>query len=176
VAGFTAGGGVDITAHLIGQVLSERLGQQFIIDDRPGAGSNIGTEAVVNAPPDGYTLLLYSTPNAVNATLVSKAQLQYLAVDRLQHTTFRPIARGALWLEPRLCLQRQGLPARSGSGGPWSRPTWSVYFLPCYFLCRRVPVLAGSESILARVPFWLLRAHRRCVFWVGRYPDSPRGF
>jgi tripartite-type tricarboxylate transporter receptor subunit TctC len=56
VVGFAAGGGVDITARLIGQSLSERLGQQFIIDNRPGAGTNIGTEAVVNAAPDGYTL------------------------------------------------------------------------------------------------------------------------
>jgi tripartite-type tricarboxylate transporter receptor subunit TctC len=72
VVGFAAGGGVDITARLIGQSLSERLGQQFIIDDRPGAGSNIGTEAVVNAAPDGYTLLLASIPNAANATLYRK--------------------------------------------------------------------------------------------------------
>jgi tripartite-type tricarboxylate transporter receptor subunit TctC len=56
VVGFAAGGGVDITARLIGQSLSERLGQQFIIENRPGAGSNIGTETVVNAAPDGYTL------------------------------------------------------------------------------------------------------------------------
>jgi tripartite-type tricarboxylate transporter receptor subunit TctC len=55
---FAPGGSADITARLIGQWLSERLGQQFVIENRPGAGSNIGTEVVVNAPPDGYTLLL----------------------------------------------------------------------------------------------------------------------
>src|SRR5205823_6324609 len=60
-----AGAG-DILARLMGQWLSERLGQQFIIDNRPGAGSDIGTEAVVRAPADGYTLLLAGTPNAVN--------------------------------------------------------------------------------------------------------------
>src|SRR5262249_53562343 len=69
VAAFAAGGGVDITARLIGQWLSERLGQSFVTENRPGAGGNIGTEAVVNAPPDGYTLLLATVPNAVNATL-----------------------------------------------------------------------------------------------------------
>src|SRR4051812_32987147 len=62
VVGFAAGGGVDITARLVGQSLSERFGQQFVIENRPGAGSNIGTETVVNAAPDGYTLLLASIP------------------------------------------------------------------------------------------------------------------
>src|SRR5262245_2396958 len=61
VVGFPPGGGADITARLIGQWLSERLSQPFIIDNRPGAGSNIATEAVVRAPADGYTLLLVGT-------------------------------------------------------------------------------------------------------------------
>src|SRR5262249_423958 len=65
VVGFPPGGGADITARLIGQWLSERLGQPFIIDNRPGAGSNIATEAVVRAPADGYTLLLVGAFNAV---------------------------------------------------------------------------------------------------------------
>jgi tripartite-type tricarboxylate transporter receptor subunit TctC len=69
IAGFSAGGGVDITARLIGQWLSERLGQSFITENRAGAGGNIGTEAVVHATPDGYTLLLATVPNAVNASL-----------------------------------------------------------------------------------------------------------
>ena len=63
------GGGSDILGRLMGQWLSERLGQQFVIEDRPGAGGNIGTEAVVRAPADGYTLLLVSSSNAINATL-----------------------------------------------------------------------------------------------------------
>src|SRR5438105_1100414 len=66
IVGFTPGGGNDIVARLIGQWLSERLGQPFVIENRPGAGSNIGTQAVANAPPDGYTLLLCGTTNAIN--------------------------------------------------------------------------------------------------------------
>jgi len=75
---FAPGGGTDIAARLIGQWLSERLGQQFMIDNRPGAGSNIGTEAVVKAPPDGYTLLLVGTFNAVNTTLYEKLNFNFI--------------------------------------------------------------------------------------------------
>src|SRR3981189_4014274 len=78
VVGFAPGGGTDIAARLIGQWLSERLGQQFVIDNRPGAGSNIGTEAVVKAPPDGYTLLLVGTFNAVNTTLYEKLNFNFI--------------------------------------------------------------------------------------------------
>jgi tripartite-type tricarboxylate transporter receptor subunit TctC len=72
VVGFAAGGTGDILARLIGQWLSERLGQPFVIDNRPGGGGNISTEAVVRAPPDGYTLLQVGTSHAVNATLYDK--------------------------------------------------------------------------------------------------------
>ena len=69
VVGFPAGSAPDIIARLVGQGLSERLGQQFVIENRPGAGSNIGTEVVVRAPPDGHTLLMVVATNAINATL-----------------------------------------------------------------------------------------------------------
>jgi tripartite-type tricarboxylate transporter receptor subunit TctC len=78
VCGFSAGGGVDITARLIGHWLSERLGQSFVIEDRPGAGGNIGTETVVRAAPDGYTLLLATVPNAVNASLFPNLSFDFI--------------------------------------------------------------------------------------------------
>jgi len=75
---FAPAGASDITARLIGQWLSERLGQQFVIDNSPGGGGNIGTEAVVRAPADGYTLLLCGTPNAINATLYDKLNFNFI--------------------------------------------------------------------------------------------------
>jgi tripartite-type tricarboxylate transporter receptor subunit TctC len=78
VVGFPAGGTTDILARLVGQYLSERLGQQFIIDNRAGAGNNIGTELVANAPPDGYTLLLVNPANGINATLYEKLPFNFI--------------------------------------------------------------------------------------------------
>jgi tripartite-type tricarboxylate transporter receptor subunit TctC len=80
---FAAGGGTDITARVMGQWLSERLGQQFVIDNRPGGGTNIGTEAVVRSPADGYTLLMVGSSNATNATLYG---------DKLNFNFIRDIA------------------------------------------------------------------------------------
>jgi tripartite-type tricarboxylate transporter receptor subunit TctC len=78
VVGFPPAGGADIFARLMGQSLSERLGQQFVIENRPGAASNIATEAVVRAPADGYTLLLVTNPNVVNATLYDKLNYNFI--------------------------------------------------------------------------------------------------
>ncbi len=78
IVGFPAGGTTDILARLVGQYLSERLGQQFIIDNRAGAGNNIGTELVANAPPDGYTLLLVNPANGINATLYEKLPFDFI--------------------------------------------------------------------------------------------------
>jgi tripartite-type tricarboxylate transporter receptor subunit TctC len=78
IAGFAAGGGVDITARLIGQWLGDRFGQSFFVENRTGAGGNIGTEAVVKAAPDGYTLLLATVPNAVNASLYPKLSFDFI--------------------------------------------------------------------------------------------------
>src|SRR5262245_45656335 len=79
IVGFPPGGGADIVARLIGQWLSERLGQPFIIENRPGAASNIAAEAVIRSPPDGYTLLLVTLPaNAINATLYDKLNFNFI--------------------------------------------------------------------------------------------------
>src|SRR5262245_4590470 len=97
-------GAADITARLIGQWLSERLGQQFVIDNRPGGGGNIGTEAVVRAPADGYTLLLVGSFNATNAALYDKLNFNFIR-------DIAPIAgvfRGAL-----VMLVHPSVPARS---------------------------------------------------------------
>jgi tripartite-type tricarboxylate transporter receptor subunit TctC len=78
IVGFTAGGNFDLTARLISQWLSQRLGQQFIVENRPGAGTNIATEAVLRAPADGHTLLLGGAVNAINATLYEKLNFDFL--------------------------------------------------------------------------------------------------
>jgi len=78
VVGYAAGGGTDLVARLMGQWLSERLGQPFVIENRTGAATNIGTEAVVRAPADGYTLLLAHTANAINATHYEKLNFNFI--------------------------------------------------------------------------------------------------
>jgi tripartite-type tricarboxylate transporter receptor subunit TctC len=102
VVPFTPGGASDITARLMGQWLSERLGQQFVIDNRPGGGTNIGTEAVVRAPADGYTLLMVGGYNAINATLY----------DKLNHNFIRDIAPVAgIIVVPNVMVVNPSVPA-----------------------------------------------------------------
>jgi tripartite-type tricarboxylate transporter receptor subunit TctC len=78
IVGFAPGGGADVIARLMGPMLSERLGRQFVVENRPGAGSNIGAEAVVRTAPDGYTLLIVTSTNAINATLYEKLNFNIL--------------------------------------------------------------------------------------------------
>ncbi len=78
IIGYPPGGSADLTARLVGQWLSERLGQPVVVEGRPGAGTNIATEAVVHAPPDGYTLLLVAPANAINATLYEKLNHDFI--------------------------------------------------------------------------------------------------
>jgi tripartite-type tricarboxylate transporter receptor subunit TctC len=78
IVGQTAGGAQDILARMMAQWLSERTGQQFFVENKPGAGTNLATEAVVHAPPDGYTLLLIGAPNAINATLYDKLNFNFI--------------------------------------------------------------------------------------------------
>src|SRR6266404_6100130 len=91
VVGYPPGGATDILARLIGQRLSERLGQQFIIENKAGAGNNIGTEAAVNAAPDGYTLLLVNPANAINASLYAKLNYNFTRdIERIGGITRKP--------------------------------------------------------------------------------------
>jgi tripartite-type tricarboxylate transporter receptor subunit TctC len=78
LVGYSAGGGLDLAARLIGQALSERLGQQFVVENRTGAATNIATEAVVRAAPDGYTLLLVNAANAINATYYQNLTFDFM--------------------------------------------------------------------------------------------------
>jgi tripartite-type tricarboxylate transporter receptor subunit TctC len=104
IVGFAPGGATDLIARMMGQWLSERLGQSFVIENRPGAGSNIGTEAAVNAAADGYTLLLTAPANAVNATLY----------DKLNYNFLRDIAPVAsISREPNVMVVNPATPARS---------------------------------------------------------------
>jgi tripartite-type tricarboxylate transporter receptor subunit TctC len=104
IVGYAPGGGQDILARLIGQWLSERLGQAFIIENRPGGGANIATEAVVRAPPDGYTLLTIGPAHAVNASLY----------DRLSFNFLRDIAPiASVTVNPSVLEVHPSVPARS---------------------------------------------------------------
>ena len=78
VVGYPAGGTTDILARVVGQRLSEKLGQQFVIENKPGAGNNIATESVVTAAPDGYTLLLVNPANGINASLYTKLNFNFI--------------------------------------------------------------------------------------------------
>jgi tripartite-type tricarboxylate transporter receptor subunit TctC len=104
VVPFSPAGGADIMARLISQWLSERLGQQFIVENRPGAGGNVGTEAVVHAPADGYTLLLILTPNAVNATLFQKLNFNFIR-------DIAPVA--GISREPNVLVVHSSVPAKT---------------------------------------------------------------
>jgi tripartite-type tricarboxylate transporter receptor subunit TctC len=92
IVGQAAGSGSDTAARLIGQFLSERLGQQFVIENRPGAAGNLATEAVVRAPPDGYTLLLANGANTINATLYDRLNFDFIRdiapIGRLANFSF----------------------------------------------------------------------------------------
>jgi tripartite-type tricarboxylate transporter receptor subunit TctC len=104
VVAFAAGGAQDILARLIGQWLSERLGQPFVIENRPGGGGNIGVEAVVRAPADGYTLLLVGPPNAINATLYKKLNYNFIR-------DIAPVA--AISREPNVMVVNPSVPAKT---------------------------------------------------------------
>jgi tripartite-type tricarboxylate transporter receptor subunit TctC len=104
MVGFAAGGGYDIVARLIGQWLSERFGQPFVIENRPGAATNIATQTVVNAPPDGYTLLLVGPTNAINVTLYQKLSFNFVR-------DIAPVA--SITQQPQAILANPSFPAKT---------------------------------------------------------------
>ena len=105
IVGFAPGGGNDILARVIGQWLSERFGQQFIIENRPGAATNVATEIAVRAPGDGYTLLLVSPANAINATLYEKLNFNFIR-------DITPV--GSLVRLPLVMVVNPSLPTKTG--------------------------------------------------------------
>ena len=104
IVGFAAGGGNDIVARLIGQWLSEHLGQPFVVENRPGAGSNIATQAVVNAAPDGYTLLLVGATNAINVSYYQKLNFNFVQ-------DIAPVA--SITQQPQIMLAVPSFPAKT---------------------------------------------------------------
>jgi tripartite-type tricarboxylate transporter receptor subunit TctC len=104
IVGFAAGGGNDIVARLIGQWLSEHLGQPFVVENRPGAGSNIATQAVVNAAPDGYTLLLVGATNAINVSYYQKLNFNFVQ-------DIAPVA--SITQQPQIMLAIPSFPAKT---------------------------------------------------------------
>ena len=122
IVGFPAGGSAsDIVARLMGQWLSERLGQQFVVENRPGAATNLATEAVVRAPPDGYTLLFVTATNALNHTLYNNLNFNFIR-------DIAPVA--SIYRTPFVMLVNPSVPVPgyeasgwSGVGSPKSTPT-----------------------------------------------------
>src|SRR5207245_3609574 len=104
IVGFAAGGSADIIARLRAQWLSDRLGQQFVVENRPGAGTNIATQAVAEAVPDGYTLLLVTAANFINATLYDKLNFNFIR-------DIAPVA--SLTREPSVVVVHPSVPAKS---------------------------------------------------------------
>ena len=129
IIGYPPGSGPDINARLIGQWLSERLGQPFVIDNRPGAGSNIGTEAVVRAPADGYTLLIAASANASNATLYDKLDFNFIRdiAPVASFTRARSSWRSIHRFQPRPFPSSSPMPRAIRAGSTWRRAATGPY-------------------------------------------------
>ena len=131
IVGYPAGGATDITARVMGQWLSERLGQPFVIENRPGASTNIATESVVRSTPDGYTLLMITAANAINATLYEKLNFQFTrdiapvaGIIRMQNVMVVNPAVPAKTV-PEFIAYAKANPGKinMASAGKWFRPT-----------------------------------------------------
>ena len=187
IVSFAAGGPTDILARLTAQWLSERLGQQFVVENRPGGGGNIGAEAVVRSAPDGYTLLMIDATPAVNATLY----------DKLNFDVLRDIAAiAAVAQQPQMMLVHPSVPAKTvpefiayakanagkinmASGGTGSPPHMAgelFKLTPASTCCMyptgaralRMPIcLAAGCKLpsLGRSPRWSTSRAERCAHW-----------
>ena len=157
VVGFAAGGPNDIIARLIGHWLTERLGQPFIIENRPGAATNIGTEAVVKSPPDGYTLLLAGSPNAINATLYDKLNFHFMRdiapVATISRTTFVMVVNSSIKAKtvPEFIAYAKANPgkinmASSGTGSP-SHVSGELFKMMAGVDMVHVPYRGGAPAL-----------------------------
>ena len=157
VVGFAAGGPNDIIARLIGHWLTERLGQPFIIENRPGAATNIGTEAVVKSPPDGYTLLLAGSPNAINATLYDKLNFNFMRdiapVATISRTTFVMVVNSSIKAKtvPEFIAYAKANPgkinmASSGTGSP-SHVSGELFKMMAGVDMVHVPYRGGAPAL-----------------------------
>ena len=166
VVGFAAGGATDIQARLMGQWLSDRLGQQFIVENRAGASGNIGTEAVAKAPPDGYTLLQIVTPHAINAALYSNLNFDFIrdiapviCAARLAYVVVVHPSVPAKTI-PEFIAYAKANPGKInyGSAGPGT---------PQNIACELFKMMAGVD--LVHVPY---RGRRACGHRSGRRPSA----
>ena len=151
IVGFAPGGATDIVARLMGQWLSERLGQQFVIENRPGAGGNIGTEAVVRAPPDGYTLLLVGAPNAINATLYDKLNFNFIRdIAPVAGIIRVPIRHGgqSIGSRPRRFPSSSPTPRPIRARSTWRRPATER---PAHVAGELFKMMAGVDMV--HVPY-----------------------
>jgi tripartite-type tricarboxylate transporter receptor subunit TctC len=125
VVGFPPGGPTDYVARLTGQRLSDRFGQPYVIENRPGAGSNLAAEAVIKSPPDGYTLLLVASANAINATLYDKLNFNFVediaAVAGISRQPFVMVVNQSVPVASS-CLTAKAIRIRS----TWFRPAMAA--------------------------------------------------
>ena len=169
IIGFAPGGIAEIVARLIGQSLSERLGQPFIIESRPGAASNIATEAVVRAPPDGYTLLQVSPPAAINATLYERLNFNFIRdiapVAGMVHgplvmevnpsvpvTTVPEFIAYAKANPGKINMATAGIGSSLHLAGELFMTMTGVYFVPVHYRTSYVPDLLAGQVQLAFSP------------------------
>jgi tripartite-type tricarboxylate transporter receptor subunit TctC len=152
IAGFAPGGGVDITARLIGQSLSERLGQPFVIENRTGAGGTIAAEAVVRAATDGHTLLLLNSANAVNATLYDKLNYNFIrdivpvaSISRVPNVMVLPLSFPAKTVAEFIAYAKAN-PGKinRGSSGTGASDQWRANYLRLWqaLICFMFPIVA----------------------------------